>query len=168
MLNAIERLLISISKFVYHLGIYLVVPLLVVLISIDVALRYGFNSPLIWGNEVSALLLLLVFFSLLPYCTYQKGHIRMDLLYNKFGPGLKRSTVFLSSVCGLLFSVLLTYQAFISSFEMYEWNEGAEMIDIPYWPFMVLVCFCSAVLTIQFIIQLLKAILGTDDVLEVF
>jgi TRAP-type C4-dicarboxylate transport system permease small subunit len=61
-------------------GVYISIPLLIVILCIDVSLRYIFNSPLIWGSEVSALVLSIVFFASLPQVTGIQGHIRMDML----------------------------------------------------------------------------------------
>jgi hypothetical protein len=38
---------------------------------------------------------------------------------------------------------------------MYRWNEGAEMIDIPYWPFVLFAGICGVILTAQFTIQMI-------------
>jgi TRAP-type C4-dicarboxylate transport system permease small subunit len=52
----------------------------------------------------------------------------MDMLYRLMGNRAKRFTDSLAGLCGFIFAVLLTYQSFQSTVEMYRWNEGAEMI----------------------------------------
>lgn len=163
MLSNIDLTLKRISRVIHDLGVFVVIPLLIGLITLDVILRYLFNNPLAWGNEVSALLLLLVFFSALPHCTLENGHIIMDLLYKKFGPKLKMLTDLLSALSGLLFSALLMVRTVQSAFEMYEWNVGAEMIEIPYWPFIVFVCVCSVILTLIFLLRLVTSLTGNPS-----
>ena len=58
--------------------------------------------------------------------------------------------------------MLLTYQSFKSTFEMYRWNEGAEMIDIPYWPFVLFAGICGVILAVQFLIQMILPFLRTS------
>ena len=160
------KLLISpinrLSRAIHRAGVYLSIPVLVVILSIDVSLRYIFNSPLIWGSEVSALILSLVFFASLPHVTGSHGHIRMDMLYRLMGPGAKRVTDTVAGLCGLIFALLLTYQSFKSTVEMYRWNEGAEMIDVPYWPFVLFAGICGVILAAQFLIQMILPFFGTS------
>jgi len=160
------KLLISLinrlARTIHRAGVYIGIPILVVILGIDVSLRYIFNAPLAWGSEVSALILSLVFFASLPQVTGSQGHIRMDMLYRLMGPAARRVTDAVSGLCGLIFAVLLTYQSFKSTGEMYRWNEGAEMIDIPYWPFVLLAGICGLILAAQFLIQMILPFLGTS------
>ena len=150
------------ARAIHRAGVYISIPVLVVILSIDVSLRYIFNSPLIWGSEVSALILSLVFFASLPHVTGNHGHIRMDMLYRLMGSGAKRVTDAVAGLCGFIFALLLTYQSFKSTVEMYRWQEGAEMIDIPYWPFVMFAGICGVILAAQFLIQMILPFLGTS------
>ena len=155
MLVSISTLICKLSKAIHWAGVYISIPILIVILSIDVSLRYIFNSPLIWGSEVSALILSIVFFAGLPHVTGSQGHIRMDMLYRLMGPGAKGITDAVTGLCGFIFALLLTYQSFKSTVEMYRWNEGAEMIDIPYWPFVLFAGICGVILAAQFLIQMI-------------
>ncbi len=143
-------------------GVYVSIPALILILGIDVSLRYVFNSPLIWGSEVSALILLIVFFASLPQVTGIQGHIRMDMLYRLMSPRVKAITDAVTGLCGAIFAVLLAYQSFKSTLEMYRWKEGAEMIAIPYWPFVMFAGICGLILTAQFCIQISKPFLKTS------
>jgi len=161
----VKRLISTInwlSRIIHSAGVYISIPILVVILGIDVSLRYIFNSPLIWGSEVSALILSLVFFASLPHVTGNQGHIRMDMLYRLMGAGAKRVTDAVAGLCGFIFALLLTYQSFKSTVEMYHWNEGAEMIDIPYWPFVLFAGICGVILAAQFLIQIILPFIGTS------
>ena len=144
------------ARVLHWAGILAGIPALVVLVSVDVLLRYGFNAPLIWGNDVSTLLLLVVFFASLPQCSAEGGHIRMELLYNRLGRRGRYAADALSVLCGLILAAVLTFQAFTSSAEMYRYGEGAEMIDIPYWPFALFMGLCGTILSLRFAVGLLR------------
>lgn len=146
----------KLSRGLHWVGVYIGIPVLIVILSIDVSLRYIFNSPLIWGSEVSALILSIVFFASLPQITGAGGHIRMDMLYRLMGPRMKGITDAATGLCGAIFAMLLVWQSFKSAIEMYRWGEGAEMIDIPYWPFAMFAGMCGLILTVQFFIQIVK------------
>ena len=147
--------IISLSRILHCAGIFVCLPALIVILAIDVSLRYIFNSPLLWGGEVSALILSLVFFASLPQVTESGSHIRMDMLYRLMPPKVKALADGLAGFCGSLFALMLTYQSFKTCAEMYRWQEGAEMIDIPYWPFVLFAGVCGLVLSLQFITQMI-------------
>ncbi len=144
------------GRLLHWAGIFAGIPALVVLVGFDVLLRYGFNAPLLWGNEVSALLLLVVFFASLPHCSAENGHIRMELVYERLGRRARHGADALSALCGLIFSALLAYQAFVSSAEMARYGEGAEMIDLSYWPFAVFMGGCGTILSLRFAARLVR------------
>lgn len=145
----------SLSRILHCAGIFVCIPALIVILTIDVSLRYIFNSPLLWGGEVSALILSLVFIASLPQITDTDSHIRMDMLYRLMPPKVKALADGLAGLCGTLFALMLTYQSFKSCAEMYHWQEGAEMIDIPYWPFVLFAGVCGLILSLQFITQMI-------------
>lgn len=156
-----------VAKAAHSTGVYLTLPGLIILLTIDVLLRYIFAAPLLWGSEVSALILFLVFFAGLPQVTDTNSHIRMDMLYRLMGKKLKAVADVMTGLCGTLFAALLTYQSFRSCYEMYQWQEGAEMIELPYWPFVLCAGMCGLLLTIQFIAQIIIAFSRPEDEVNV-
>ena len=78
------------------LGLYLLVGLLV----FEVIARYVFDSPTIWANE-TALFLFGAFGALLgAHTLYLKGHVNLDLFYQRFSP---RKKAVIDSITALLF-----------------------------------------------------------------
>jgi TRAP-type C4-dicarboxylate transport system permease small subunit len=148
------RLTSRLSGVLHLLGVYVGIPLLSLLISADVFLRYVVNRPLRWGNEVSALIQLAVLVGSLNLCTEQRGHVRMDALYVRFGRRFKRLTDLVANLCGLVFAAFFTYQSFASVVEMYRFDQGAEMINLPYWPFALFMGLCGVILTMRFALEI--------------
>lgn len=144
------RLTGRLSGFLHLIGVYAGIPALIVIISTDVFLRYVINRPLRWGDEVSALIQLAVLVGSLNLCTEQRGHVRMDALYVRFGPRFRRATDVVANCCGFLFAAFFTFQSFASTLEMYQFNQGAEMINLPYWPFALFMGLCGVILTLRF------------------
>lgn len=142
------------SEMLHLVGVYAGIPALILIISTDVVLRYLANRPLRWGNEVSALIQLAVLVGSLNLCTEQRGHVRMDALYVRFGPRLKRATDIVANLCGFVFAAFFTYQSFASTLEMYRFNQGAEMINLPYWPFALFMGLCGLILTVRFLLEI--------------
>ena len=166
MLRQTRSFIAKLARILHWAGVYISIPILIIILSIDVFLRYLLNAPLIWGSEVSALILLVVFFASLPQVTAMQGHIRMDMLYRLMGPKMKAVTDVATGLCGCIFSVLLAYQSFSSTVEMYRWKQGAEMIDIPYWPVVLFAGICGLILTAQFLLQMMTPGLNSSPEVE--
>ncbi|MBZ0161673.1 MAG: TRAP transporter small permease [Notoacmeibacter sp.] len=133
------------------LGAYVTLPVLIAMIGVDVFLRYVLRAPLPWGNEVGSLMLLVAFMASLPYCTHLGGHARMDLFYGRYGERAKRLADAVSASCGLVLAAVLAYQSFSEVGRMYRLGSGAYLIELPYWPFAVLMGFSASVLCLQFL-----------------
>ena len=142
------------SALLHGIGIYVSIPVLTLIIFWDVFLRYIFNAPLRWGDELSSLLLLVVLVGSLNLCTQQRGHVRMDSLYRRFGPRLQRAVDAVSNLCGMVLAVLMTYQSVVTALENYRWNQGAEMINVPYWPLSLFMAGCGLLLVLRFLFEL--------------
>jgi len=151
----------ALSRGLHAVGVFGGIPVLVIVLSIDVLLRYVFNSPLAWGSEVSSLILLVVFFACLPQVTRSRGHIRMDMLYRLMPPAARAVSDVLSGLAGFVFSILLAVESFRSGLNMLRWGERAEMIALPYWPFAFFAGLCGIILTVQFSLQTLGAFSST-------
>ena len=57
--------------------------LLVVLMLYDVVLRYAFNAPTAWGNDLNTFLMGASFVLSIAYALSTDAHVRVDLLYNE-------------------------------------------------------------------------------------
>jgi len=152
--DVLVRATSRLSGMLHLVGVYAGIPALILIISTDVVLRYFFNRPLRWGDEVSALIQLAVLVGSLNLCTEQRGHVRMDALYVRFGPRLKRATDVVANLCGGVFAAFFTYQSFASTLEMYRFNQGTETIDLPYWPFALFMGLCGLILTARFLLEI--------------
>lgn len=81
--------------------------LMTIITFVNVVLRYGFNSQLIWGLEVT-----LIFFAWLvilgvSYCIKVTAHLGVDALTNLFAPSGRRVFALISAACCIAYGVLL-------------------------------------------------------------
>ena len=49
----------------------------------------------------------------------------------------------------------MTYQSAATAVENYRWNQGAEMLDVPYWPLSLFMAGCGLLLLLRFLFELL-------------
>ena len=74
------------SLWLYRLGVYGTLPALLVLVTLEVVLRYVFNAPLEWGRDVNGLLLLVTLFSALPHAWDQGYYVRVQVIQERMSP----------------------------------------------------------------------------------
>ena len=144
--EAVDRTSERISHHMFRFGIYVTMPGLVVLVSLDVALRYVFNAPLQWARDVNGLLLIISIFCALPHAWDRAYHIRMEVFYSKFSAARRRLADVLSAVSGIIFFGLMAVQAARFVPFMIQTGETGEDWEFVLWPFMGVVSFCAFVM----------------------
>ncbi len=154
--HAAQRL----SHLMHCAGTRIVLPLLVVLVTIDVTMRYFFNSSLYAATEVGTLLLLVVFFASLPYCTFGRQHVYMELVYVRLKGRSRWLADLLAASVGLVFMIVFVWQAVRGLGEMIRYGDGAELIDLPYWPFALVLVVSGVLVALAFALQLARLALG--------
>ena len=140
-----------VSKWTAKIGMWAVV-LLVLTVSFEVLMRYVFNAPTTWTFDVSYMLLS-VFVALgFAYVLCQKGHVRVDVLYNKFSPRAKliidiafTLTMFLPLF--FMLTIVFTRDAWYA-FQVHERTNVTSWYP-PTWPYKSAVALGIAVFFLQ-------------------
>lgn len=79
MLQKLEEILLKVEKTVFSLIMFMMLAIL----ACHVTMRYLFNSPLIWTDEVTTMLQGTIAFLGIGYCFHRKQHTELSLLYDK-------------------------------------------------------------------------------------
>ena len=130
----------------YAIGVRAALPALLALVTLEVVLRYGFNSPLHWGRDVNGLLLLITLFSTLPHAWDRGFHIRMEIVHRRLRGHWRSLADAISALAGLVFFGLMSIQAVRFARYMFVTGETGEDLSVALWPFMVYVAVCGLVL----------------------
>jgi len=143
---ALDRASARLSRELFRVGVYVVLPALVVLVTADVTLRYLFDAPLQWARDVNGLLLLSSIYCALPHSWDRAYHIRMELFYNRASVVGRRRLDVLASVAGIAVFGLMGIQALRYLPFMIRTRETGEDLLLPIWPFMGVLAFCCLVM----------------------
>lgn len=92
---------------------------LMIIVCVDLTLRYVFNSPLIWGTEVTEILLLYITFLGAAQVFREDSHVVIDLLLVFGSARRKRVLGFISCAFVGLVSVVLVYYGFSATYNHY-------------------------------------------------
>lgn len=140
-----------ISEMLFRVAVDGALPALMVVVTLDVILRYVFNSPLPWGRDVNGLLLLITVFSALPHAWDRGYHIRMEVFYNRLQGRARSWADVATGAAGILFFGLMGVQALRFAPYMAATGETGEDLLIPFWPFMAYMGFCALVLAARLV-----------------
>lgn len=81
--------------------------LMVLITFVNVVLRYGFNSSLIWGLEVTLILFAWLVIFGISYAVRVTAHLGVDALTNAMAPGARRIMALLAAAISLAYALLM-------------------------------------------------------------
>lgn len=134
--------------------------LLMVYITVDVVGRYVFNSPVPASFELGLILIVFSTFLALPFSQLQKGHLRLDFIFQRFTPKFQTLVDVVAFFMGMVLFGLIAWQAWCWAFEaliLKEYMEG--VYKIPYFPSRLLFAVGSSLFSAQFLLDLVQVLL---------
>ena len=148
------------------LGAYVVMPLIAILVTTDVVLRYVFNSPLWWALEASEYLLLLFFMSGLAWSLRLGVHIRMGLIYEHMPRGARRVVALIYAVALIVPFSLVAMAATEEAMFLRGLGATTNDLKMPLWIWNAAVTVACALLVLQALALAVEVVLGERDALE--
>lgn len=139
------------------LAAYVVLPLLALIVTADVALRYIFNAPLVWGTDVKELILLVVVTAGFAGVSLAGEHIRVTLVEERMGTKVRTAFTVVRHALTAIVTGAIAYALIQLTLDMATYGERAEMVAIPYWPFAALMAFSAAMSALVEIIKMFQA-----------
>nr|WP_298413907.1 TRAP transporter small permease [uncultured Halomonas sp.] len=110
MIKLIERLDRALARVELTVLIALIAALTLILVA-QVVLRYVFNSPLFWAEDVSVQILIAATFIGVSYLAYDDALVRVDFLIDQLPPGLQDALVFLLRLISFAVLAIFCYYA---------------------------------------------------------
>jgi TRAP-type C4-dicarboxylate transport system permease small subunit len=115
--------------------------------------RPPFHSPLTGAHELSAFLGALLIGLALPLTQLRKGNISVEILRAYLSePVAAALERVLALVCGGL-SIVIFWRLIVYGLDLRERDEVSMTLAIPFWPALVAIGICFAVLSLVFIVQ---------------
>jgi TRAP-type mannitol/chloroaromatic compound transport system permease small subunit len=150
-----ERLIKLINKINDIIGniIKWLVVALILVVSIDVFMRYVLNKPTLWGYDMAVMIGACMYTLGLAYVEKNRGNVRVDVLSAKMSEKVK---IILDSVANILVFLptyfLLTWYFWQNA--IYSFKVGQKAITSSWYPFLWPVKIIIAIGFSMFIIQL--------------
>jgi len=130
---------------------------------VAVVMRYVFNAPILGAQDISELSLVLVVFFALAHCGWTGGHVAVDLIGTVLKPKTLRWTdTLVRAISGLLF-VYVAWQTMRQGLDAFEFGEASNLVEIPHFPFILVVAFGSTVYALVLFVQAVRVARGLPD-----
>lgn len=156
----IQAIIRTLTRFSHYISAFLLYPIMVLIILLDVGGRFLFNSPFSWATEGSGLVQIMAIFLACAAVQNSDEHIRLDILYETFKPRVKILVNMLTSIVAGFWAGVLTWRSYVEIFVSYDMVEAGMDIPIPFWPIRIVMTFAFFLLvlelTMSFIINLGK------------
>ena len=157
-MRAMVRAIDGLSRLFGAIAALLVIAL-VVLMLYDVVLRYAFNAPTTWGNDMNTWLMGASFILSIAYAMSTDSHVRVDLLYDE----RSRPRIRYFDLIGLTFIILptvawVTWGLWDHFQEAYRTGErsGSGGFNPIVWPFKFILLVGFAMFTLQIVAEIVK------------
>jgi TRAP-type C4-dicarboxylate transport system permease small subunit len=132
--------------------------------AVDVVSTNVFFQPIPGMVEMSGALLAVIVFLGLAEAQARGSNIVIDIATQKMGPKMRRLSAILSLMIGMLFMLLVAWQATTLSASAWSYNERAlGAFEFPLAPFKSLACFGAWLAASEFLRQLVRQIAGIED-----
>ncbi|OPY87902.1 MAG: Tripartite ATP-independent periplasmic transporter [Smithella sp. PtaU1.Bin162] len=132
----------------------------IIMLSLEVVLRYVFNSPTVWAHGYTQRLYGSYFVLIGAYTFIHKGHVRVDLLYERVSQKGKAVLDIINCAFLLVWSGVLVPVSIAFFLKSYNMNEVDEMVLAhPIWWVKFMIIIGMLLISLQGLAEVMKSIL---------
>ena len=129
------------------------------IVSYEVIMRYLFNSPTIWVNEVSRFLQIWATYLALTYSFHKNDFIRITVVYDRLNENGKKILDFISFIFILIFSSFVVYFGWLIAYDSLKVGRtSSTILDVPSFLTELAIPLCFAFLVLRVILEAIRYI----------
>ena len=129
------------------------------IVSYEVIMRYLFNSPTIWVNEVSRFLQIWATYLALTYSFHKQDFIRITVVYDRLNETGKKILDFISFIFIIIFSCFVVYYGWLIAYDSLKVGRtSSTILDVPSFLTELAIPLCFAFLVIRVILEVIRYI----------
>lgn len=151
MWDALERATRAVDRLSRVGGVVAGALALVMMVTIgrEVVGRYFFNAPTDWVAELDGYLLVALVYLAGGYILLEDSHIRVDILYSRFGPRARAWADLLAVLLALPFLGFVVWQGSVLAWDAWRQQDRSVVMGWPLWLPEVAVPVGALVLLLQ-------------------
>lgn len=119
------------ASVLFALSAYVCLPVILVVLTADVTLRYGFHAPIRWGQELASILLFLSVVFALPHSWLSRVHISADFLRGFMSNWMLEAVARLTWLLVLVLSCVIVWQCWRDAQFMLMIDESTSELFVP-------------------------------------
>jgi len=154
-IQSLENLSLSVTKFFNAIGVFFLA-MMMITISVDVILRYFFNSPIDGSLEIIQFILVLTILLAIPYTTVKRQHVAIDIVTSKLSKKARTRLDSLMVFISLILCSLVVWRSLQYAGLKHRTGEISTVLSIPLAPLVYVVAFGFALVACVLIVQLLR------------
>lgn len=125
------RTLQQISRFFFLVAAYICLPAILVVLTADVTLRFGFNAPIRWAQEFASILLFVSIALALPESWLKHAHVKADFLQHLMSGRAREIFARTTWALILALSIVLIWQCWRDAQYMMLIDESTPELYVP-------------------------------------
>lgn len=154
--NAVNKAFDKISRICVWFGAIMLF-LIVVMIFVDVIMRYIFNSPIPGQQELAELGTVVVVYFGLPFTTRHRGHVRVETIPDKLSLNVKSILYGVLDLVCCAFLVFVTIKVFQQAGNLAKTPSNATLIlRIPNFYVYYLASLGSVIAAVEFLLDAVR------------
>ena len=130
---------------------FLMLVVMAFLMSIGALMRYLFNSPIAFADEVSGLLLLGITFLGLAYVEKDNAHIRIELLFKRLKPGMRTVLAKVNWVIEVFWTLVVLVCVSLAVLDFYGTEKRSMSTEWLIYPFACVMILGTVMLLIELV-----------------
>jgi C4-dicarboxylate transporter, DctQ subunit len=128
------------------------------LISFDVLMRYFFDAPQLFVDELASYLQILIIFGGLAYTFVSGGHVRVDLLTSNLSPVRRARLRVVTLFMGCVLTLIVTWVTLQTTLTAIDYGRLSAVMLYPLWLPMIFIPIGLLLLAIAMIAALVRQI----------
>lgn len=151
----------NIIKPIIRLGGYVagvVLAAMMLLTVLDVFLRFVFNRPIRGGMEITEHMMGVLSFLAISYCATEGRHVKVDLLVSRLKDRGQTIFAIIGWALSLVLFIPMTLVYIPEAIDIQSYGEQSEVLNIPAFPFYIVVIIGCGLLSMVLLVELIKSI----------
>ena len=153
MFDYLERIVKGFNKVLVFIASVMMTGLMII-VCVDLTLRYFFNSPLLWGTEVTEIMLLYITFLGMAWVFKEDGHVVIDVFTSQVTGRKKKILNGVSYFLVGIVAAVLVYYGFYTVYDHFRRGVfNPTVIETPIWLIIVVIPVGSVPLFLEVLIK---------------
>ena len=142
-----------------HLLGEIAVFLLLGIVSYTVVMRYVFNNPPTWGEEIGCYIFIFIVWIALGGILKDDHHIVLDLVVDRISSKKQIWLKIATSVVGLIFCLILSWYAARYTLFQYRFNlQSTTLLSVPMWIPYMFIPLGAILISLQYLVKIAEYI----------